>query len=202
MGLWITKDLTWEKNTSEICKKAYTRMRMLTKLKYVGTKTKDLIEIYSMFIRSTAEYCSTVFHSNLTERLSNKIESIQKTGLKIILGQNYISYEDALEKCGLQALSARREKRCLQFGLKSLPHPITSSLFPLNPTSDTHNVRRREKIKVNSARTEQYRRSAIPYIQRKLNTHFENLKKLSKARTKGDMSKKRGPQFSNLTLFT
>ena len=62
-------------------------MRMLTKLKYVGTKTKDLIEIYSMFIRSTAEYCSTVFHSNLTERLSNKIESIQKTSLKIILGQ-------------------------------------------------------------------------------------------------------------------
>ena len=94
------------------------------------------------------------------------------------------------------------KKKCLQFGLKSLPHSITSSLFRPNPTSDTHNVRRREKFKVNSARTEQYRRSAIPYIQRKLNTHFENLKKLSKARTKGDISKQRGPQFSNLTLCT
>ena len=111
LGLWIAEDLTWNKNTSEICKKAYSRMKMLTKLKFLGTKTEDLIEIYCVYIRSQTEYCSTVFHSSLTEKLSKKIESIQKTSLKVILGDNYISYEAAMEMCGLESLSQRRENR-------------------------------------------------------------------------------------------
>ena len=35
LGVWITEDLTWAKNTKEICKKAYSRISMLAKLKYV-----------------------------------------------------------------------------------------------------------------------------------------------------------------------
>ena len=41
--MWITEDLNWEQNTKEICRKAYSRMSMLTKLKYVGTNTEDLL---------------------------------------------------------------------------------------------------------------------------------------------------------------
>ena len=40
LGVWITEDLGWEPNTKEICRKAYSRMAMLTKLKYVGTQSK------------------------------------------------------------------------------------------------------------------------------------------------------------------
>jgi hypothetical protein len=36
VGVWLTTWLDWDKNTREICKKAYARMTMLTKLKYVG----------------------------------------------------------------------------------------------------------------------------------------------------------------------
>ena len=36
LGVWITEDLSWQKNTQEICRKAYARLSMLTKLKYVG----------------------------------------------------------------------------------------------------------------------------------------------------------------------
>jgi hypothetical protein len=79
LGLWISQDLSWSFNTSQICKKAYSRMKMLSKLKYVGTSTEDLIHIYTMHIRSTAEYCSIIFQSSLSEKLSRKIESIQKT---------------------------------------------------------------------------------------------------------------------------
>ena len=137
-----------------------------------------------MHIRSTAEYCSTIFHSSLSEKLSRKIESIQKTSLKVILGEMYVSYEAALEMCGLEALHSRRENRCLQFGMKCLTRKTLGELFPLNPKTDTHNVRRREKFKVNPARTEFYKKSAIPYIQRKLNKHYEQLEIIKKARTK------------------
>ena len=35
LGVWISQDAgDWERNTKEICKSAYSRMSMLTKLRY------------------------------------------------------------------------------------------------------------------------------------------------------------------------
>ena len=37
LGVWITEDLGWERNTKEICRKTYSRMAMLTSwYKYRG----------------------------------------------------------------------------------------------------------------------------------------------------------------------
>ena len=63
---------------------------MITKLKYVGVEFQDLIEIYILFIRSVTEYCAVVFHSTLTIEESHKLERIQKTSLKVILGVMYV----------------------------------------------------------------------------------------------------------------
>ena len=62
-----------------------------------------------------------------------QIESIQKTSLKIIFGQNYISYEDALEKLGLQELSARREKNMPPVWIKKFAPPYNKFPFPTKP---------------------------------------------------------------------
>ena len=51
-------------NCKEIYKKAYLRLSIVTKLKYAGVSSDDLIEIYVLFIRSIAEYCSVAFHSS------------------------------------------------------------------------------------------------------------------------------------------
>ena len=40
VGVWVTTWLDWEKNTCEICRKAYARLSMLTKLKYAGVCKK------------------------------------------------------------------------------------------------------------------------------------------------------------------
>ena len=76
LGLWISEDLSWSRNCKEICKKAYSRMTMITKLKYVGVGVQDLLEIYILFIRSVTEYCAVAFHSSLTLEQSNKLEKI------------------------------------------------------------------------------------------------------------------------------
>ena len=86
VGIWITTYLDWEKNTHEMCKKAFARITMLTKLKYVGTSHQDLIDVYILYIRSILEYCSVVWHSTLTAEQSNSIENVQKLCMKIILG--------------------------------------------------------------------------------------------------------------------
>ena len=86
-----------------------------------------------------------------------------------------MSYEATLVMTGLQTLHDRREKRCLDFALKCLKHPINSRMFPLNNNlgPDRIDVRNREMFEVNFARTEKYRISAFYFCQRKLNTHFQ-----------------------------
>ena len=168
LGVWVSQDTTWGRQCKEVCIKAYSRLSLLTKLKYVGTSTEDLLDIYTHFIRSVVEYCSVVFHSRLTIEQSNKLERIQRTCLKVILGEKYESYNSALEMCSLETLYLRREKRCLDFSLKSVKQP-NRILFPLNTFK---NGQTKEKFIVNWARTETYRNSTIPYCQRLLNRHF------------------------------
>ena len=169
LGCWVDEDAgKWNTNTKELCKSAYSRMSMLTKLKYVGVSTEDLIEIYTLFIRSRAEYVSVVWHSSLTQEQAQKIENIQKTSLKIILGENYIDYPTALEWTGLKELFLRRQNRCLAFAKSSLKYPIGANMFPSNH-EHSQNIRIREKFQVNFAHTESYRRSAVPYCQGLLN---------------------------------
>ena len=174
LGVWISDNLSWDKNCQQICVKAYSRLQMLTKLKYVGVQTEDLLDIYVLYIRSIAEYCSVAFHSSLTIEQSEKLERIQKTCLRVILGDMYVDYSSALEMSGLDKLSSRRESRCLNFSLKCLKHPRNSRLFPINNLPHAHDVRNSEKFQVNFARTSTYQDSTIPYCQKLLNRHFEN----------------------------
>ena len=145
-------------------------------LKYVGTCIEDMIDIYIKFIRSITEYCSVAFHSSLTIEQSAKLERIQKTSLKIILGMMYIDYPSALEMTGLDTLFSRRTKRCLAFALKCTKHFKNARMFPLNPNQTQSSVRNSEKFLVNFARTNTYQQSTIPYCQRLFNTHYQNKK--------------------------
>ena len=106
---------------------------------------------------------------------SDKLESIQKTCLRVILGDMYISYTAALEMTGLQTLYDRRQDRCLKFALKSTKIPLGKRLFPLNHVDNGRSIRSREKFKVNFARTEDYRKSTVPFCQQLLNQHFKSI---------------------------
>ena len=111
---------------------------MLTKLKYVGVSIDDLLDIYVLYIRSMTEYCSVAFHSNVTVEQTQTLERIQRTCLKVILGDMYMDYDSTLEMSGLQTLYSRRVKRCLDFALKSIKHPRNKRLFPLNTRKNGH----------------------------------------------------------------
>ena len=173
LGVWISEDLSWSRNCQEICQRAYSRLSMITKLKYVGVSRKDLIDIYVLFIRSITEYCSVAFHSSLTQQQGEKLERIQKTCLKVILGDDYTDYKTALEDCNLETLYDRRLNRCLDFSLKCLKQPRTRRLFPVNPNYNG-NIRSSEQFEVNFAKTSKYQKSAIPFCQKLLNNNFKN----------------------------
>ena len=87
-----------------------------------------------------------------------------------------MSYAAASEMTGLETLHERREQRCRKFALKCIKHPTNNRLFPKNTNQELNGmeVRNRERFEVNFARTESYRKSAIPYCQRILNKHFQS----------------------------
>jgi hypothetical protein len=156
LGVWISDDMSWSRNCKEITIKAYSRLTMLTKLKYVGVCTEDLIDVYKLFIQCCVEYCSVAFHSSLSIELSDKLELIQTTCLKVILGEMYVNYRAALEMCNIDTLSSRREKCCLDFSLKCLKNQRTSRAFPLKPDHG-QNIRGSEVYTVNFDRISTYR---------------------------------------------
>jgi hypothetical protein len=141
----------------------------LTKLNQVVTTTTVKSKIYVTKI--IVCFLEIVEFKTRCHQESYDIERVQRTALKVILGQSYTDYASALNRVGLDTLFDRREKRCLTFGLKCIKHPKHKRMFPLGETSEDVNLRVRNKFKVNFARKSTYQKSAIPYIQNMLNVH-------------------------------
>ena len=93
LGVWLQQDGGWGKQVKELCKKAYRRMSLLTKLRYAGVERKELVHNYKQFIRTALEYCSVAMHSSLTEVQSSSLEHCQAVALRVILQDDHLSYE-------------------------------------------------------------------------------------------------------------
>ena len=96
------------------------------------------------------------------------LERVQKAACHIILQNDYISYQDALNTLTLETLFDRREALCLKFAEKCTKHSKAKQLFPLNPEVK-HHLRNREKYLVQPAKTDRLLHSSIPQLQRALN---------------------------------
>ena len=135
------------------------------------------MHLFKSQVRGILEYCSTVWHSSLTETESNDIERVQKAAMRLIMGNRYQGYKEALEHMNLNSLKERREKMALRFIKKSLKHETFSKLFPLNKPNHLMRKRNPEKYAVNISKTERYRMSAVPFLQRLLNDDYARQKK-------------------------
>ena len=180
LGTFITNDLKWSKNTSEIVKKAYQRMQLLFRAASFTSNQQDLKKIYLTFIRSILEQSAVVWHSSLTLRNKNSLERVQKCAVKVILGEKYSSYENGLVKLNIQKLENRREELCLRFARNSLKNKKVMNMFPKN--SSTHEMKKRKtkKFKLKLPKTKRYKNSAIPFMINLLNNDDEKRKMMMK----------------------
>ena len=165
------KDL---KNTKFLIQKANSKMRLLHKLVGFGIDKEDLKIIYILYIRSHLEQSCQVWHSSLTLENITDMERVQKNALKIILQEEYSNYAHALEVLGLESLFDRRESLCLSFAKKCTRsnNKQICSMFPLKNIEKSMNTRKTEEYHVNMAKTDRYKNSAIPHMQRLLNKNM------------------------------
>ena len=137
------------------------------------TRNRDhLKHIYKTFIRCNLEFSSTVWHSSLTQADRQDLERIQKAAVKVILKNDYESYEQALGLLKIESLDQRRETMALKFAKNSLKNHNFSKLFPLKMANHQMKVRNSEKYVVNTSKTKRYQESAVPYLQGLLNRDY------------------------------
>ena len=176
LGVWIQNDLKWNKNILETSIKINRKLYMLRVLKKFGFTLPELVTVYKGYIRPLLEYADVVWHSSFTCQQSHQLEQLQRRACRIIMGCEFISYSDALQKCDLVTLSCRRRNYCQLFAerLSKSTCICTADLLP--PTrQDTHsrNLRNSHHISQLRIKTSRYKNSPIPFFIDLLNEHSQ-----------------------------
>ena len=83
---------------------------------------------------------------------STEIERAQKATLHIMLGEDYLSYKNALQSVILDTLESRRGQNCLKFTKKAAKHPKHHRWFKAN-TMNVNNKQEKTKYCKVAART-------------------------------------------------
>ena len=168
----ISNDLKWDLNTHAIVKKGNARMQLLRKAATFGPPVEDLKEIYTIFVRSILEQSAVVWHSSLSEENKADLERVQKSALKIILGDKYPGYEQALARLDLETLDSRRETLCFTFAKKCTKNEKLKHMFQENPKLHDMHTRNFEKYEVQFAHTGRLQKSPLIYMQNLLNQEY------------------------------
>ena len=138
LGVYVDSTLSWTKHVEHIAK-ATKRLHFLKVLKRAGLPPHHLLHYYVAVIRPVLEYCSCIWHHNITNKLSLQIEAIQKRAIKIIFEcTRDMSYANCLYLTELSSLQHRRQQQARDF-FRSLLDP-NSCLHILLPTPRDPNL--------------------------------------------------------------
>ena len=132
LGVIITPNLKWDVNTETICKKAYSKLWAMRRIKSLGLDEFTLLDFYFKEVRVHLELAVPVWHSSLTLRLTADIERVQRVALCIMLGQTVSHYTQTCTLLGIKPLYVRHEELCIRFALKTAdPESRHSDMFQL-----------------------------------------------------------------------
>ena len=104
LGYWLTADMKPACHVKHITTIAYRRICAISRLKAVGVPNNSIILFFIMKIRSVLETACPVFFSMMTEADRANVEKPQKILVKILLGTDYTSYAEGLNKLGLVSI--------------------------------------------------------------------------------------------------
>ena len=170
LGVVISDDLKWLENTKKIVTKCSRSLYIISKLKSFGASRDDLVRVWLSYLRPITEYAAPLWHPSLMVIEKYKIERLQKRALRIILGNEYNRYCDALELLKLPTLAERRQNLTIKFANKLLTSSTHRALLPeLRKSSRTLRNDINSKLIEPLCNTNRFYMSTIPYCTRLLN---------------------------------
>ena len=171
LGLIINSDMKWHSNTDNMVKRASKKLWILRRLKNSGAKNDDLVDVYTKQVRSLLELAVPAWHGCINQAEHMDIERIQKSAAHIILGENYLSYRNALKEMSLEPLGNRRDRLCLNFAIKAEKRPKHINWFKpnVNPVNT-----RKEKLNYmeGQAKHTRFKDSPQSFLTNLLNDHY------------------------------
>ena len=171
LGVILQSDLKWSMNTANIVSRASNKLWIIRRLKELGAKPYELVDMFTKQCRSILEYGVPAWQGAITIQEKQDIERVQKMALRIIFGEQYYTYSNALELAGLDTLEDRRNKICLKFAKKAEQHNKHRNWFkPKLRVNTRQNI---EKYWKPLARTERLRNSPICFLTNLLNKHYQ-----------------------------
>ena len=165
LGVMVSSDLKWKENVSYIVGRCMKRLWMLRRIRELGGSTSDLLTVYKLQIRCLAELACPVWNGALTRNDTDRLERIQKNALRVILGDKYLTYDNALQLVDIPKLSDRRYLLCVKFAKKTARNMKYSAWFP----KTAKKTKSSKKYKEPFVRTTAYEKSPILYLTRLLN---------------------------------
>ena len=169
LGTHITNDLKWDINTQNIVRKSNARMQLLRKVASFGATLEDMKHIYKLFVRSSLEHSSSVWHTSLSKENKTDLERIQKSAFRLMLGNKYISYKNAQNVLQLETLKDRREVLFRRFAMNSLKVSQMSTIIKEKIQTHIMETRNKENYEIENANTDRLKNSAGVQIQYFLN---------------------------------
>ena len=172
LGLNLNTTGTWNKHIEEITCKAWNRINVLRKLKFVLDRS-SLQKNYFSFIRPILEYVDVVW-SNCTTTESDSLEKIQNEAARIVTGATkFVSINDLYRETGWDKLSTRREKHKLIkfFNMKNgnCPEYLNNMVPTVVSETTTYTLRNSNDIRNIPCRTTLYSNSFLPSVIRQWN---------------------------------
>ena len=144
-----------------IVKKASQRIYFHIVLKRSGVSSEQLVQIYNSIIRSVLEYAAQVWHSSLTKKQSDTIESVQKRVMNLIYPR--LKYTEALQKSKIKTLAGRRRDLCQRFFNNVLKQDNKLNDLLPEKYSKISNLRTNYVYQSIQCKTNRFKNSFIPF---------------------------------------
>ena len=171
LGIMVSDNLRWDSHVNYMLKKAYKKIWLLRRLKLLKLDSDILLDFYCNEVLSVLELGAPVWHSGLTNKMSNQIERIQKICIQLILGdcQFRIPY---LVGCtmlsSIAPLEIRRLELCKSFIQRASLDPQHSDMFVKN-TSTIHTRNNKPLYREYNYRNKRFYKSPLCFLTRLLN---------------------------------
>ena len=165
LGLTLDSKCTWHDHIENILDKAWKRINIMRKLKYVLDRV-SLEKIYIAFIRPLLEYADVIW-DNCAQYEVVELEKAQHEAGRIVTGATrLISIDKLYSEIGWETLSSRRKFHKLVLFYK-MTHGLTpdylSNLIPDTVGSlSRYNLRNENDIRTIPCRTQLYFNSFLP----------------------------------------
>ena len=179
LGITLNTSLRWASNTSKMCVKAMGKMWLLRRMKILKLEPEIVFDYYAKEVQPLLEQGVVVWNSGLTKAQRNDLERIQKVALRIIMGDNYTSYDNACSAFSVDKLISRRLQLCTNFAIKLYRSDRRGEYFD-PPDSGVDTRQDKQLVRENISRTKRCYNAPHKYLARLVNQNKTRIEKLTK----------------------